>query len=403
LRAAELPEYTILVPLYREAEELPHLVDALQRLDYPAEKLDIQFLVEAADTATRRAVIRHAWHLPCRVTVVPPGIPRTKPRALNVGLRQARGSIVTIFDAEDRPDPGQLRLAAETFAAAPPELAALQARLSIDHSADNWLTRMFAIEYACQFDHILPMVTSRGGLVLLGGTSNHFRTEALVRAGGWDPYNVTEDADLSVRLRRFGYRIATIDSETHEEAPVTIGAWLNQRSRWFKGYMQTWLVHNRHPLRLVREIGWRDTMLMHLFIVGALTAAAAHLVFVVQLALTVAGAAPLLFGGSAALSALQLAAFAAGYGASFALGVVSVRSRGDPRLNMRLVLWFPVYWLLMGCALVQAVYDLARRPHHWRKTTHGIAIRPDVFVRTFARAAGARRAAAPPLHPAGGD
>jgi cellulose synthase/poly-beta-1,6-N-acetylglucosamine synthase-like glycosyltransferase len=376
LRAAELPDYSVLIPLYREEEDgLRQLVRALRRIDYPPDKLDIQFLVERDDPGTCRAILAAAQGLPCRVTVVPPGLPRTKPRALNVGFRQARGRLLTIFDAEDRPDPAQLRIAAETFAAAPPELAALQARLAIDHGADSWLTRMFAIEYACQFDHILPMVASRGGLVLLGGTSNHFRIEALARVGGWDPYNVTEDADLSVRLRRRGYRIATIDTETHEEAPTTVAAWLKQRSRWFKGYMQTWLVHNRRPLELVRAIGLRDAFLFHLFIVGALTAALAHIVFLLQLGLALAGA-PVLVGGTPALVALQMGAVVAGYGASLGLGALSVRRRRDPRLRLSLVLSFPAYWLLMGAAVLVALHDLVRRPHHWHKTQHGLAARP---------------------------
>jgi cellulose synthase/poly-beta-1,6-N-acetylglucosamine synthase-like glycosyltransferase len=316
-----------------------------------------------------------ARDLPCRITVVPEGSPRTKPRALNVGLRQARGRLVTIFDAEDRPDPAQLRIAAETFAAAPRDLAALQARLHVDHPADSWLTRMFAIEYACQFDHVLPMVSSRGGLILLGGTSNHFRAEALTRVGGWDPYNVTEDADLAVRLRRFGYRIATIDSETHEEAPMTVAAWLKQRARWFKGYMQTWLVHNRRPISLVREIGWRDAFLFHLFIIGALTAALSHIAFLLQLVLKLAGV-PVLVGGSTLVAAAQMVAILAGYGASLALGAVSVRRRRDPRFGPGLVVTLPLYWLLMGAAVLIAMYDLVRRPHHWHKTRHGLAARP---------------------------
>lgn len=391
LGAAELPVYSILVPLYREGgEQLAELVRALRRFDYPPDRLDIQFLVEADDPETHRAVEVFARELPCRMTVVPAGAPRTKPRALNVGFRQARGQLVTIFDAEDRPDPAQLRIAAETFAAAPRELAALQARLSIDHGGDNWLTRMFAVEYACQFDHILPMVASRGGLVLLGGTSNHFRAEAIARVGGWDPFNVTEDADLSVRLRRFGYRIGTIDSETHEEAPTTVRAWLKQRSRWFKGYMQTWLVHHRRPLALLREIGWRDTLLFNLFVVGALTAALAHVAFMAELALALTGA-PVLFGGAPLVSAVQIMAFVAGYGASFALAAVSIRRRRDPRLRLGLLATFPVYWLLMGAAVLIAAHDLLRRPHHWHKTEHGVAVRPRRLAFRWAGTGVARR------------
>ncbi|UOM35936.1 glycosyltransferase family 2 protein [Acuticoccus sp. I52.16.1] len=375
LKSRELPEYSILVPLYKEDEGLKHLVAALTRLDYPPDKLDIQFLVEVDDTVTQRAVLREAHDLRCRMTIVPAGLPRTKPRALNIGLRQARGSLVTIFDAEDRPDPKQLRIAAETFAAAPPRLAAVQAHLTIDHMSDNWLTKMFAIEYACLFDHILPMVAAEGRLLLLGGTSNHFRTDALVEAGGWDPYNVTEDADLAVRLCRSGYRIAMIDSHTWEEAPVSIEAWLKQRSRWFKGFIQTWLVHNRQPLAFLREAGPADTLVFHVFILGALTAALAHCAFLVQLALVLLGE-PVLFGQSIWLGGLQTLAVAVGYGTSFILGVRSIQRRRSGAISPWAVAWFPVYWVLMGVAVLIAVHDIVRKPHHWRKTTHGVAARP---------------------------
>ncbi|WP_420394390.1 glycosyltransferase family 2 protein [Acuticoccus sp.] len=376
LNSGALPDYSVLVPLYREDRGLAHLVQALRRLDYPHEKLDVQFLVEADDTLTQHAVLRETAGLNCRMTIVPGGRPRTKPRALNVGLRQARGEYVTIYDAEDRPDPLQLRIAAEVFAASPPDLAALQARLTIDHVSDNWLTRMFAIEYACLFDHVMPMVGAHGRLLLLGGTSNHFRTDALVRVGGWDPYNVTEDADLAIRMRRFGYRTAMIPSHTFEEAPVTIGAWLKQRSRWFKGFMQTWLVHNRAPRTLVREVGLADAVVLHLFLLGALAAALAHCAFVLQLALLASGQANLLFGPSAWVGGLQTLAVTLGYTASFALGAISIRHRRGIAISPWAVLWFPVYWLLMGAAVLIALHDLVRSPHHWRKTTHGVARRP---------------------------
>lgn len=382
VRSAALPVYSVLVPLYREDKGLKLLVRALRRLDYPPDKLDILFLVEADDEGTLCALANEMAELNARIVIVPPGTPRTKPRALNVGLKQARGELVTIYDAEDKPHPEQLRIAAETFAAAPPELAALQARLTIDHMRDNWLTAMFAIEYACLFDKLMPMVTRRGRLVLLGGTSNHFRRDVMIVVGGWDPYNVTEDADLSVRLVRFGYKIAMLPSFTEEEAPVTVWAWLRQRSRWFKGFMQTWLVHHRAPLRLVRELGARNAVLFNLFIIGALTAAVSHFVFTAQIILAMAGLRPLFMGGEV-MSVVQTASLLFGYGASFALGAAALSERGRGRLSPLLVLWFPVYWLLLSCAVCLAVWDIVRRPHHWRKTEHGVARRPARLARAI--------------------
>lgn len=371
----ELPVYTVLIPLYREDEGVADLVAALSRLDYPSDKLDIQFLIEADDPVTRGALLRETGSLRCRICVLPEGKPRTKPRALNAGLRQARGTLLTIFDAEDRPDPGQLRLAAETFARAAPDVAAYQARLCIDHVGDNWLTKMFAIEYACQFDRLLPMVAGRGGIVLLGGTSNHFRTETLLKVGGWDPFNVTEDADLAIRLRRRGYRLGVIDSDTSEEAPLTMKAWVKQRSRWFKGYLQTWLVHHREPRRLWRELGGRDMALVNLYIVGAFTAALAHNIFLASIGLAALRIVPLFGGQSPWLLATLVAIACISYGVNFALGAVCVRARGGG-ISALAVLWFPAYWVLMGVAALLAFHDLVTRPHHWRKTTHGVARRP---------------------------
>ncbi len=375
LRDEDLPVYTVLLPLYREDAGVADLVAALARIDYPADKLDIQFLIEVDDPITRKALVRETGQLRCRVCMLPEGKPRTKPRALNAGLRQARGTLLTIYDAEDRPDPGQLRLAAETFAAAPPEVAAYQARLCIDHVGDNWLTKMFAIEYACQFDRLLPMVAGRGGIVLLGGTSNHFRTEALLGVGGWDPFNVTEDADLAIRLRRRGFHLGVIESDTSEEAPLTVEAWIKQRSRWFKGYLQTWLVHHRQPVRLVREIGWRDAALINLYIVGAFTAAFAHNAFLFGMLLAALKVVPL-FGGQSPWLVGALAGVAMlSYGVNFALGAICVKARGGG-ISPWAVVWFPLYWVLMGLAALLAVHDLVRHPHHWRKTTHGVAKRP---------------------------
>ena len=203
----------------------------------------------------------------------------------------------------------------------------------------------------------------------------HFRTDSLVEVGGWDPYNVTEDADLAVRLCRRGYRIAMIDSHTWEEAPVAVSAWLKQRSRWFKGFIQTWLVHNRHPVAFVREAGLADAVVFHVFILGALTAALAHCAFLFQLGLLLLGE-PVLFGESIWVGGLQTLAVMIGYGTSVILGVKSIRRRRSGSISPWAVVWFPVYWILMGIAVLIAIHDIIRKPHHWRKTTHGVAARP---------------------------
>ena len=242
-----LPVYTILVPLYREAKVLPQLARALSALDYPLDCLDIKFVVEEDDRETCAAAEALAAQGPFEVLHVPTSLPRTKPKACNYALRFARGEYLVIYDAEDRPEADQLRKAVASFRKASPETVCFQARLAIYNADDGWLARMFALDYTVWFKALLPELDKLGVPMPLGGTSNHFRTAILRAAGGWDPFNVTEDADLGIRLAQLGYRVSMLDSTTFEEAPARLGPWLRQRSRWLKGYMQTWLVHVREP------------------------------------------------------------------------------------------------------------------------------------------------------------
>jgi glycosyltransferase XagB len=247
-----LPSYGVLVGLYQEARVVPHLVRALLALDYPVERLFIKIILESDDAATHNALL--AEHLPpwFEILVAPRGEPRTKPRALNFALPLLLEGLVTVYDAEDRPDPAQLRLAAAAFAAAPETLACVQARLVVGNFEDHWLTRCFTLEYAALFDRVIPGLARLRLPVCLGGSSNHFRSSALIAAGGWDAWNVTEDADLGVRFARLGFQVGVINSDTIEEAPNLLGAWMKQRARWMKGWMQTILTHTRRPSSIVR-------------------------------------------------------------------------------------------------------------------------------------------------------
>ena len=236
--SAELPTYTVIVALYREVAVVKRLVAALDALDYPREKLQTIFVVEPDDFATRSALDDMRLGPPYEIVVAPRIGPRTKPKALNVALARARGTFTAIFDAEDRPEPDQLRRAVAEFQRQGQQLACVQARLCIDNTADGWLTRLFTAEYCGQFDVFLPGLAARALPLPLGGSSNHFRTAVLREVGGWDPYNVTEDADLGMRLARCGYRTDMIASTTLEEAPARVRPWLHQRTRWFKGWLR---------------------------------------------------------------------------------------------------------------------------------------------------------------------
>ena len=235
------------VPLFKEVEILPHLAKALRSLDYPPAKLDIKIILESVDTATIEAASKLDFPGNVDLIVVPDRQPRTKPKALNYALQFATGDLAVIYDAEDRPEPDQLRKAATVFRHASPKLACLQARLDYFNAKENWLSRQFTIEYATLFRGLLPLFGRFGLPLPLGGTSNHFRIGVLRELGAWDPFNVTEDADLGMRLHRAGYKVETLDSTTYEEACCQPVAWVKQRTRWLKGWMQTFGVHMRAP------------------------------------------------------------------------------------------------------------------------------------------------------------
>ena len=238
-----LPRYTVLVPVYREANVIGELMRNLGALDYPAEKLEVLVLLESDDTETIEAARAAQPPATVRLVIVPDAQPKTKPKACNVGLFLARGELLVIYDAEDRPDPQQLRKAVAAFEQAGEKTICMQARLRYWNYTTNVLTRMFSLEYGYWFGTMLPGLDRLGLPIPLGGTSNHFRVPQLRELIGWDPHNVTEDADLGLRAAVEGYRVGVIDSDTEEEACAEVRPWIRQRTRWIKGYMQTALVH----------------------------------------------------------------------------------------------------------------------------------------------------------------
>ena len=370
-----LPVYTIIAALYHEAASVDGLLAAIERLDYPPEKLDVIVAVEADDRETRAAIAARKGRLAVAVIPVPNAGPRTKPKALNVALPFARGTFTVIYDAEDRPEPDQLRRALQAFRAGGDDLACVQARLCIDNTADSWLARLFTAEYAGQFDVFLPGLAALRLPLPLGGSSNHFYTATLREVGGWDPYNVTEDADLGMRLARFGYRSGMIDSTTYEEAPAHFGPWLRQRTRWFKGWIQTWLVHMRQPRRLLRDLGLPGFLTFQLIVGGNVLAALVHPLFMAGLIYSVASGAPMWRGDSAAvavLAALYGTTVVIGYLTSAFLGWLGLARRG--LLSTAWVLFLtPAHWLLLSLAAWRALYQLVVAPYAWEKTEHGLA------------------------------
>jgi cellulose synthase/poly-beta-1,6-N-acetylglucosamine synthase-like glycosyltransferase len=367
----DLPVYTVLVPLFHEANVLPELAQALCAFDYPRDRLDIKFLVEEDDEETRAAAAALSGLF--ETLCVPFSRPRTKPKACNFGLRFARGEFLVIYDAEDRPEADQLRKAVVRFRQAASDVACLQAALAINNAHESWLANLFAVDYAVWFKALLPGLEKLAVPIPLGGTSNHFRTDVLRAVGGWDPFNVTEDADLGLRLARFGHRVAMLNSTTYEEAPSRLGPWIRQRSRWLKGYMQTWLVHARDPKDLLRRVGWRGAVAIQLFLGGAIWSGLVNPVLWLILA-----AAHFPFHGAPVSGLENLLAWISGTGLLVANAMLALLVMTGTRREDRVAL-FPhglgimLYWVLISLAAYRGLWQLVFKPFHWEKTPHGQA------------------------------
>ncbi|WP_084331810.1 glycosyltransferase family 2 protein [Hyphomonas adhaerens] len=355
-----LPVYTVLVALKDETAVVPQLAQALSALDYPQDRIDLKLLVEEADVRTQTAVRAQSWPNGAELLIVPAGQPQTKPRALNYGLDSARGTYVVVYDAEDRPHPSQLKSAVRAFNAHSTELACVQAPLVGVPAKGGWLARQWAQEYAIQFSLLVPALARLGLPVALGGTSNHFRRTSLVAAGGWDAWNVTEDADLGLRLARLGHRVGAIRSPTLEAPPERGRDWRAQRSRWLKGYMQTWCV-------LMRGDGEIPGLAPAAFLSVQMTLGAAILSAMVHGPWAVWCAACLCLPGLSlgvfGLSALCLSLFTGVVSASVAPGRWN-------RHRVFVILTLPLYWPLQTLAMVRALWSLSRTPHYWAKTPH---------------------------------
>lgn len=404
LDESALPTYTLLVPLYREANMWESIVASLARLDYPAHLLDVKLLLEADDHDMIAAIASSALPPYCERILVPVSYPRTKPKACNHGLAAARGDYVVIFDAEDRPDADQLKKAVAAFRVAPADVACIQAKLNYYNADQNQLTRWFTIEYTMWFEFFLPGLQSLGAPIPLGGTSNHFRTHVLRQLGGWDPFNVTEDCDLGIRIFRAGLRTLLLDSTTWEEANSQIHSWIKQRSRWIKGFMQTHVAHTRNPLALLRSLGlWKTTCF---FLTVGWTAATQvvnlafwmiGVVYMILLVLDVtqgrslveviAGdrdsyrlAWKLLYVGGGEnpfWSCVSRACFSVSCVLLLANAIfIAINCLACTKAPAKGFRWSaltcPAYWFLISLGALRGAIELFTDPFHWSKTAHGL-------------------------------
>ena len=366
------PMYSILVPMYKEPETLKQMVAGLEAMDYPADRKDVQILLEADDDLTLNAARALTMPPGFRVTEIPPSHPRTKPKACNVGLHLAKGKYLVIYDAEDMPEKDQLKKAVMAFEASPEKVACVQSRLNYYNPRQNILTRWFTAEYSAWFDLQLPGLAAMGAVIPLGGTSNHFKTDILCDLMGWDAYNVTEDCDLGVRLGRAGYATRMLETTTWEEACSVVPFWIKQRTRWQKGYIQTWFVHMRHPLKLAWELGPVNFLHYQLLVGGGPFSVLINPIFWAMALVW------FVFRPEGVSSLFPGPVFAAGAVCLF-LGnfvFVYINMLGCcKRKNDDLMWWAlltPIYWLMMSYSGWRAFIQFFRDPFMWEKTQHGL-------------------------------
>jgi cellulose synthase/poly-beta-1,6-N-acetylglucosamine synthase-like glycosyltransferase len=390
----DLPTYTLFVPLYHEANMLATLVESINNLHYPKDKLQVLLLLEESDLETQAEAIGMQLDDWFEIIVAPivyiegtKKVLKGKPKALNLGLARATGAFSVIYDAEDRPDPDQLLKAVATFRASSEEVACVQARLFFWNEDTSWVTRFYWVEYVIHFEWVLPGLAKMGFIPPLGGTSNHFRTDVLRKIaihptklpkgsegiGGWDPYNVTEDAELAGALALNGYRVKIIDSVTYEEATAKLRIADPQRRRWLKGYLQTGLAYTRHPFRTARQMGffrWFSYILLMLgtpisLVLNPVMWGLTITYFVTRSPLIESLFPPLLFYIGIALTvAGNLLLFYQMVGACLHRGGFG---------TVKYLLLTPVWWAFTSWSAYRVLWELARPStrHTWNKTPHG--------------------------------
>jgi len=365
------PKVSILIPLFKEEKIIPDLLIALNKLLYPKELLDVKILLEADDSETLQALRKFALPHWAHVLIVPADTLQTKPRAMNYSLPFCAGSIVGIYDAEDRPDPDQINKVVEHLLAAPPKVAAVQANLDFYDTEANWLSRCFTIEYAAWFRVIMRGMQKLGLPLPLGGTSVFMRRNVLEEIGGWDAHNVTEDADLGMRLARFGYKCEMVDSTTWEEANKVPVGWVKQRSRWIKGFIITWISQMRGPVTLGKDLGLAGFIGLQIVLFGTATAFLLAPVFwFMWLGI---------FGVEWSFFALMPAWFWNMAFIGLLVGEIIMISISVVALALKqkfglipFILTMPLYWPLGTIAAYKALYEIVFAPFYWDKTKHGL-------------------------------
>jgi cellulose synthase/poly-beta-1,6-N-acetylglucosamine synthase-like glycosyltransferase len=368
---AELPQYAVLIALYHEADVAAQLVGCLKSLNWPQTKLQVFLICEEDDAETKTALEAASLPANFRIVSVPNYGPRTKPKALMYTLPLVEADYLVLYDAEDRPHKDQLIEAYQMFQSSGAKTGCVQAPLEISNWSKSLLTGLFAFEYGALFRGLLPFLSRFNLFIPLGGTSNHFKLAVLREVGGWDPFNVTEDADLGLRLHRYGYQTKTINRPTLEDAPEELRVWTKQRTRWFKGHMQTWMISLRSPKLLISEIGWRSFFVSQIMLGGIVVSALAHPILMVSMIIAVTrhllGEPTLQI--ATPLAVLDLINVALGYFAFMVLGCLCARGAEKTSIWKR-VIAIPPYWFILSIAAWRALFQILHAPHKWEKTPH---------------------------------
>lgn len=364
------PRVTLLVPLFHEGQILPNLIENLANLDYPPELLEVKLLLEEVDDVTSAALETLSLPSHMQVLTVPKDWLQTKPKAMNYALPFCTGDILGIYDAEDKPEPDQIKKVVNHFMHAPANVACVQGNLDFFNSRENWMARCFTIDYAMWFRVLLKGIQTLGIPIPLGGTTIFFRRNVLVEIGGWDAHNVTEDAELGMRLARFGYKCEMIDSTTWEEANCAPLSWVRQRSRWLKGYAMTWASHMRSPTELWHDLGPKGFIGFQVIMLSGLTS---HL------------SAPLflfLWMSSFGVPFIPIAELPTAFWylfigtmilGEFAMIIVATLAlwNRQKRHLFPYILVLPFYWALGAFAAYKAIFEVIVAPFYWDKTSHG--------------------------------
>ncbi len=381
LKDDDLPIYSILCPLYKEVEVLNQFINAINEIDWPKNKLDVLLILEEDDEETQKALGNISLPKYFRVLITPHSLPKTKPKACNFGLAYAKGEYAVVYDAEDKPDPQQLKKAYIAFKKLDQKVVCLQSKLNYYNTDQNLLTRLFTAEYSLWFDVILPGLQLIETTIPLGGTSNHFKMRALKYLDGWDPFNVTEDCDLGTRLYKLGFQTAIIDSTTLEEANSNLRSWLKQRSRWIKGYLQTYLVHMRDPVDFYKKhgihafifqlvIGMRMVFILVNPLLWVTTLSYFLLNSVVGPTIESLYPAPIFYLG---VISLVFGNFIYLY--NYMIGCAKRRQWN----LIKYVFLMPFYWAMTSISAAIAFYQLLVKPYYWEKTQHGLHLQKSKF------------------------